>query len=97
MTPVLLILDDLDQLPCVSDDVSREVLPPIELDDNLARTVVIDFFKLANVACTISRGQYCRERLNAVDQGMHQETCKISVNQYIGNLKDKGRGAGCDV
>ena len=41
----------------------KDDLPAVELDDDLARAVVIHFFEFAYVACGIV-SQQCCERLN---------------------------------
>lgn len=74
--------------------------PPVKLDDDLARPVVVNFFKLANVACMkgkpVSRlsRRFKNFQIQQKKDAKALKTCKIAASirwnlQYIGNLKGR--------
>lgn len=75
-------------------DDTAPVDAAIELDNDLAVAVVIDFLKLANVAWT--ELSVCRNRLNdALQRGIRQRVRSLhAIAQSSGHLKGKGRVTG---
>ena len=56
--------------------------PAVELDDNLAGSVVIDLLELANVTCE-TRVSICCEKLNIVLHKGSPRMCKTFAGFYL--------------
>lgn len=70
----------------------------VELDDNLAGAVIVNFFELANVACTerlsVDARRACCDRINIKPTRQKESKCVRSIAervQSLGYLKGKGR------
>ncbi len=67
-------------------------VPAVELDDDFARAVVVDFFEFANVACEKSKVSDVARRLNVgLQMGVRERVRSSHGVGYIGHLKGKGR------
>lgn len=54
-------------------------LPAVELDDNLAIAVVIDFFELADIACDV-RSVCCRRLNDALHRRIRERVRSLHVD-----------------